>query len=521
MKIDTDKYAKAERSKQSSKKRKEKDSMNIGLALSTSKLVEDYGSASAEYIKGYTGVDNELGSKLAKGLKDISKGKLHPDYTEQNFKQQAGYSAEVAATSRDNADAIIKGSRIRTSRSDDLAQYGKNHQVVDRVQILDGNIVEGTQSQMKFVGDHKQLFKDITKPDGKFARYRGVKLELPSEQYEGAAEYCRKQAGELRENAARAESNGKHKAANQLREQADNYELLAKDVRDSGLTTEDAIFYRKNPKLATIRDIGKTSHQAGIEGAKYGLLIGAIISLLQNSTSFVNEEKNLSEAALDLTVDTGKATLIGYGTASAGSALKAGFQQSGNSTLRGLSRTSAPVLIVSTCISLGSSIKSYIVGDISEAELLEEVGEKGAGMLSSGMMAAVGQLAIPIPLVGAVIGGMIGYTLSSFFYQSALDSAKSVELSRKQLLRVKEIERVARERILIEQKAFDAFIHKEIPALHKETQTLFQEILNENKDIDSFAAAVNQYATLLGSKLQLQTRTEFEDFMTTDKPLTL
>lgn len=45
-------------------------------------------------------------------------------------------------------------------------------------------------------------------------------------------------------------------------------------------------------------------------------------------------------------------------------------------------------------------------------------------MLSSTMMATMGQIAIPIPVVGAVLGGMIGYSLSSIFYQAALDSAK-------------------------------------------------------------------------------------------------
>lgn len=69
---------------------------------------------------------------------------------------------------------------------------------------------------MKVVGNRDQLFKDITKPDGKFARYRGIKLEIPSEQYEGAIEYC-KEATRLRENAIRAEQKGNLEAANRLK----------------------------------------------------------------------------------------------------------------------------------------------------------------------------------------------------------------------------------------------------------------------------------------------------------------
>lgn len=217
---------------------------------------------------------------------------------------------------------------MRTSRSDDLAQYGKNHNVVDRVKLLDGQIIEGSEAQMKFVGKRNQLFERIAREDGKFSRYRGVKLELPSEQFDGAAEFCKHRAQRLRkqadiiehgrpakaaalrlkagqmesshpEQAARLRNqaeqieHGKPAVAAKLRREADNYEQLANDVSDSGLTTQDAIFYREHPKIATALDIARTSHKAGVEGAKYGALIGGVISLLTNAFS-VAQEKNSS-----------------------------------------------------------------------------------------------------------------------------------------------------------------------------------------------------------------------------------
>ncbi|MEY4593138.1 MAG: hypothetical protein RIR18_2033 [Pseudomonadota bacterium] len=267
------------------------DIKRVTSALSTHETVGRYGCANAEYIKGYAGVDNETGQKFAKGLADIAKYKVNPDYVEQNIKQQAGFSAEIATTSRDNAEAIINGDPTRTFRSDDLAQYGKNHNIVDRVKVLNGEIIEGTQTQMKFVGDRDQLFERIAKEDGKFARYRGTKLELPSEQYEGAENFCHNEALKLREQAIKAEQAGKPEVANKLRGEADNYDQLAKNVEDSGLTTEDVLFYREHPKLATFRDIAKTSHRAGTEGAKYGMVIGGCISVLQNAFAVAQEKK--------------------------------------------------------------------------------------------------------------------------------------------------------------------------------------------------------------------------------------
>ncbi|HCT5055320.1 TPA: hypothetical protein OTZ28_006195, partial [Pseudomonas aeruginosa] len=322
--------------------------------------------------------------------------------------------------------------------------------------------------------------------------------------------------------ALQAEQKGKPELAEKFRERADRFDQLAEeDIVDLGITTEQAIDYAEKPLRETIKDIARTSHRAGIEGAKYGAVIGGVISLLTNAFNVAQDKKQLGEAAQDVALDTAKAGALGYTTAFAGSALKGGMQQSSNQTLRTLAGTNAPALAVTICMSLGTSIKRYVTGEISEAQLLSEVGEKGAGMLSSGMMAALGQLAIPVPFVGAAVGGMIGYALSSFFYKSALDAARSLELSRQQLERVRAIESAARDRIADEQAALDNFTRHEIPQLRQETQRLFDIVSSSASNVDDLAIAINEYATLLGKQLQFQSMSEFEDFMNSDQPLIL
>ncbi|MBS4098298.1 MAG: hypothetical protein KGZ83_15860 [Sulfuricella sp.] len=504
-----------------------KDIANTGIALAANETVSRYGSAGAEFIKGYRGIDNETGQRFAKGQADIAKHKVNPDPAQavKNIKQQAGYAAEVAATSRDNAEYIIQGSEVRTSRSDDLPQYGRNHTVVDRVQVLNGEIIEGSQAQMKFVGDRDALFRKIAEENknGKndLSRYRGVKLDLSSEQFEGAKQYCRDKANARRQQADAVRQKGKPDLADRFLREADNYDQLADNVADSGLTTKEAIFYRVYPKVATVLDIARTSHRAGKEGAKYGAIIACCISLVQNGFSVAQGKKEMGEAAKDLALDTAKAAALGYGTAFAGSAIKGGMQQSGRQTIRTLANTSAPTLVVNVCLSLGSSVKRYVTGEISEVELLTEMGEKGAGMLSAGMMTALGQLAIPVPFVGAAIGGMIGYTLSSLFYQSALDAAKGAELSRKMLERTRAIQEAARARIAEEQTGLDAFVRREIPQLHEATQQLFVSLSTVHQSSDAVSTAINQFATLLGKQLEFQSMADFDDFMRSDRPLTL
>lgn len=500
-----------------------RDIARTGVVMSTNEVVSRYGSANAEFIKGYSGMDNETGQKFAKGLADIAKYKVNakPEEAAKNIKQQAGFAAEVATTSRDNAEAIIGKFEPRTSRSDDLSQYGKNHNVVDRVQILNGEIVEGSQAQMKFVGNRDELFHKITKDNGKFSRYQGVKLELPSEQFEGAQKVCRDKANALRDQSHAVEQQGKPDIADKLRREADNYDQLADNIQDSGLTTEQAIYYRQHPKTATAFDIGRTSHRAGLEGAKCGATIGLSISLLQNLFAVAQGKKETAHALNDVVFDTAKAGVISYGTSFVGAAIKGGMQQSGKQAIRTLAGTSAPTLVVNVCLSLVSSVKRYVTGELSEAQLLIEVGEKGAGMLSSGMMAAIGQIAIPVPFVGAAIGGMIGYTLSSLFYQSALDAAAGAQTSRTNLERMRAIQAAARIHIGEQQGELDAFMRYEIPQLLQQTQQLFALVNStEIQDAEAFASGINQYASLLGKQLQFLSMAEFDGFMSSDQSFT-
>ncbi|MEY4593139.1 MAG: hypothetical protein RIR18_2034 [Pseudomonadota bacterium] len=143
-------------------------------------------------------------------------------------------------------------------------------------------------------------------------------------------------------------------------------------------------------------------------------------------------------------------------------------------------------------------------------------------MLSSGMMAALGQVAIPIPFVGAAVGGMIGYTLSSMFYQTTLQASRDARFAEDNLLRVREIESAARLVLDDQHTKLDAFIQKEIPQLQRETKALFAVLNAANVvDADTFCLVINTYAELLGKKLAFSTQAEFDAFMALNQPLVL
>ena len=138
---------------------KKKNIVNAAIVGATYDATQKYGAAIKQHFVAYSGIDNETGISLVKGLKDIAEGKINLDYEFQNISQQAGFAAEVKEVARSNAEAIINGDSVRKIRTDDLPKTTNllggsiNNCYYDTVQVdKNGNIIEGSEAQMKFLG---------------------------------------------------------------------------------------------------------------------------------------------------------------------------------------------------------------------------------------------------------------------------------------------------------------------------------------------------------------------------------
>lgn len=504
---------------------------NVAISSGATETVARYGSAAAEFVKAYRGVDNETGIRLAKGLKGISKYRVSTQSEKvaaNNIKQQSGFSAEVQMTAQKNAENIINGKAERVIRADDHPDFGKNHQVYDHVELdARGIPIPGSGSQMKFVGDVDELLKSIAEKTGggkkDKSRYLDAKLDLPSEQVGQAIKRCEDRARKLREDAIVQDRLGKPELAAEMRAKADNYDKLKGNIRDSGITSEQALHLRKQPFQATAINIARTSHRAGVQGAKVGALFGGAISAVTNMIAVHQGNKELKDAILDTGLATGKAALAGYGTAFVGTAAKGMMQQSANATARALSRTSLPSLAVTVCLEVGDAVKRYVRGEINEVEFLEAIGEKGSGLLASGMFAAIGQVAIPIPVVGAAIGSMIGYTLSSMLYQDALGAFKEAHEAHENYLAVREYCEAARAHLdayrLEFRERFTAWLDEGRAEIADSIARMDAAVLTGR--IDDFAESANSLAMLMGKTLQFVDRNQFDVFMASEDALVL
>lgn len=489
--------------------------------------IQRYGAGVKEHLVAYDGVDNESGIQMSKSLKGISQSKVNPDAKSQNLKQQAGYSAEVKATAKENAEKAIRGeTNTKTVRTDDMSKQstgngeqigGVNDQLFDLAEVdKNGVYIEGSASQLKFVGGTpKECAQKLLSP--KYDKYRDAdaKLEVPSDFYDEVKEVLAEEAEKLSKQIERAEKNGNTELANKYKERLARVKKTQANLKKSTVSNREAMWARKHPELSTAVDVVKVSHRAGMETAKNGAIIGGGVSTIRNIVAVVKGDKNPEEAVVDVVIDTGKSAVNGYVIGFGSSVLKGAMQNTSQEYIRVLSKTNLPGAIVTGVIESGKTLLKFVKGDIDGTECLVELGEKGTAGTVAGVGYAVGQAIIPIPVVGGIVGSMIGYALTSAYYNEVVQALQVGKIAEEEYYQVKAECEAAIDAI----KEYRAELEVLITQYMIEHTQAFNNALSlidkayTAGDVEEFIKGTNHISDKLGSKPLFETKTQFDELM--------
>lgn len=500
--------------------------LNAAIVGGTYQTTQKYGDAVKQHFVAYSGRDNETGINLVKGLKDIAEGKINPDYEFQNISQQSGFAAEVKEVARSNAEAIINDDSTRKIRTDDLGRI--NDQLYDTLTIdKNGNIIDGTGEQIKFLGSSKddpkglgnakRAFDKLSSKEFKKYLDNDAKIVVPPEQYQGILQEADAEINKLSSQLDRLKNSEKTEEFTKIENRIKDLKKLKENLKKASLTTEEAREARLSPKLSTAKDVLKLSHRAGLDAAQTASLIGGSVSIVKNITAVFKNEKNTGEAVRDVALDTGRAGALGYGTGFAGSIIKGAMQNSESTYIRALSKTNIAGTTVNIAITSTRILTNYFNGEIDGVQCLEMLGQEGVGMVASAMFATIGQIAIPIPVVGGLIGGMIGYALSSASYGLLLNALKEKEMAHKERMYIESVcaehIKMIREYRLEIEKIINQYLSNKLEVFNE----AFTGIKNalEIGDIDLFIENTNRITENFGGKPAFSTIDEFDKIMLT------
>ncbi len=487
--------------------------------------------STAEESALYASANREHLSVLDR-LEEISKRKINPNYINQNINQQAGYSAEIKEQAHVNAHNILAGKRERIVQYDNLsseqkdqikkpfpnhATPSKNHEIVDYISVDEkGNVIPGTLTQSKFVGKNgEECFKKLLSKDYKKYFENGAKMKIARNHYGDFQRAVNTRIKSLESQIAKQKGLGNFQKAAHLEEKRQYCKTIKAHTRPARVAKGEAIESRLNPNLSTAKDVTRVSHQAGMNAMQTGALIGGGVSAITNIYECIANGKDPMKALKHTLVATAKGGALSYGSAFASSSLGGLMQSSANKIIQSLGKGSVPAMIVGACVANATVLTRYFSGKIDGKELLKQLGKANTTLVSSGAMAFAGQALIPIPVVGALIGGFVGAVLSETCFNALLKAREEAKLARQRRI---EIEKECRESIRqLEmyqnqfKEVFERYFHGTIKFFNENFNNLERALYAG--DADLAIAVNNKIQERLGQKPLFNNTQEFLELM--------
>lgn len=266
----------------------------------------------------------------------------------------------------------------------------------------------------------------------------------------------------------------------------------------------------------------------------------AIRQVGQNTLDVLDGKKNIREATKDVVIGTAKNGSISYakerGAELAASAVrelvKRAEKEIENKALRevatkGLGKLAdANTLMQATSVvyDVGKALKQLIDGEITKADFLRIVGEKGTAVVVSSTYNMIGAsvgMAIGGPMgavVGGAIGAAIGYISTSLLYGSVLQAFDEADLSRQRYEAIHEfceysIAEMERERQEFIRVTSELFANRKRVI---ESNLERYEMAVKKNDVNELTASLNEIAKEFGGELQFKNMDEFDKFMMDD-----
>ena len=480
-------------------------------------MVSRYGEAASYDLSAYDGLSG-LAGQSKRSLKSISESKLgvNPLERTRNLRQQAGFSAEVIETTKLNKQRAINGDRVRNFRMDDLGKT--NDQLVDTVdavQMPDGSWKEiaGTGVQMKFIGKNgSETFDKLC--SSKHEKYfeSGTPVKIPKDYYPDFLERADSKIDGLKQeiDALRTQKADPSIIASK-KAQLKKYETIRRSTLASEATSDEAYLARIDPKRYTAQSVLSTAHDAGLQGAKSGAVVGGGMAIVTNLGA-VLKGKPIDEAVKDVAVKSAKSAARSYAVASGATLIDGGIKHYKNELPKLLKNAKAPTEIAGFVVDAASSFYSYYNGEISGVDCMKQ--------LATGAVLALANLT---PVGQAIFVARTVYTLASISVAVIRDALKSPKIARERRI---QIEKECREQVQA-LRVFREDFENRAKSWLKETTEAFKSALDtmdealQLGDVDAYIGGANQITRALGCKTQFEDCKEFDNLMNSDKAFVL
>lgn len=148
------------------------------------------------------------------------------------------------------------------------------------------------------------------------------------------------------------------------------------------------------------------------------------------------------------------------------------------------------------------------------------MGKNGFAISSSAAYATAGQLLIPIPVVGGLVGGMVGYSLASACYGELMAALKEAKLAREERIRIERECEEAIEAMRQYRQEINEIADRHLAEYRNTFDAAFSDMQDAMGigDIDGFIAGANTITRKLGGETKFDSFEEFDRLMNNPEP---
>ncbi|MBY3619555.1 hypothetical protein HGO21_08360 [Acinetobacter sp. CUI P1] len=304
-----------------------------------------------------------------------------------------------------------------------------------------------------------------------------------------------------------------------------NWTVAFDQTKDANLTSRTKMIVDDVKARSAIHSITavRTSQnisnefKAGAKGSIEASVIPLAVMGVQNLVMMAKGEKKLEEAIKETSIAVATTATTGGMMRVTTSALTNTLNQSSVKAIQTVGNSNIVAQIISVSLLIKDSLIAYMNGEIDSKQFMEQIGEKGVGMVSGIQGAIIGQMLIPIPGVGAIIGSMVLSTVCTELYRfsnkmrAAYESlGEYSELEDK----INFIANSALKEMETQRNNLKECISEEFKVWDRKINTAFNIMINAtlNNDVNGISASLDDILGIFGERVHFKNYNEFDEF---------
>lgn len=207
-------------------------------------------------------------------------------------------------------------------------------------------------------------------------------------------------------------------------------ELIIKDSERIENNIERVITFKK------LTNIASTFHESGCNSVKNSSAEMISLNILTNFKDVWDESKTMTDAMKDVVVDTGFGIGKNYIVSGSVTVAQRSLQNSEYAFFQWAAKCNLPAKIVVFAHVAFSPLKRYLNGEIPMSECAKQITKSSAELTITGEAAVIGQALIPIPVLGAVVGTLVGM----YFSKCLFDAFDSIAINKRIVTEMRSIQ---------------------------------------------------------------------------------